>query len=196
MDYFSIEFNATPARRHNKTGGVERKHAVARALCLCLKQDARCTISHPSGSSSAAPFHTIIVAEVLSRATYLSNILYGSRTLSSFEMAKGYTPSIVGIPKSPLCNSLITDHQEQQAKRKLRKNKNMRDQKVLKKLDFSPNQVVYYFKKFSKFGSWHFTFAPQETDHVVYFSASFEHQGHPTSATYEDVDVVPKTPLL
>ena len=41
-------------------------------------------------------------AHILSRATYLSNVLYGGRTLSSFEMARGYTPSIAGLPQSKI----------------------------------------------------------------------------------------------
>lgn len=41
-------------------------------------------------------------AEILSCATYPSNMLYDGKPLSAFEVVRGYTPSISGLPSSSM----------------------------------------------------------------------------------------------
>jgi hypothetical protein len=36
--------------------------------------------------------------EIIAHSTFLRDLLYGSRILSSFEQARGYQPSIAGLP--------------------------------------------------------------------------------------------------
>lgn len=105
MAYFSVQFNPRPTRRHNKIGSVERKQAVVRALCLRLKQDAKV-----SNLEQAVKLSNITVAKVVLRSTFLRNILYGRKAVSSFEMARGYTPKIFGLRKCPVSESLLKAH--------------------------------------------------------------------------------------
>lgn len=54
------------------------------------------------------------------RVTYLSNILYGSKILSSFQFARGYNASILEIPKSTIYDEFFLPHQEQTARRAIK----------------------------------------------------------------------------
>lgn len=130
ISYFNVAFDATPVSGHNKSGCFERKHAAVNALSHCIKLDAKFTFSEQAGSTSDSTLVTT-AGKILSGATYLSIALYGIKILSSFQMAKEYTLSVLGLPKSLICNSIFMAHQEQEAKRKLRKLKKTRNPKVL-----------------------------------------------------------------
>lgn len=41
--------------------------------------------------------------------------------LSTFEMARGYTPALFGLPKRPINVDIVSAHQEPDARRALRK---------------------------------------------------------------------------
>lgn len=45
----------------------------------------------------------------------MSNIMYGSRTISSFELVHGYTPKIKDLPKIQISTGLLKAHKEQVA---------------------------------------------------------------------------------
>jgi hypothetical protein len=85
-----VIYKARPARRHNKIGSVESGHSaiklIARRLALDLNQI-------KAELSRLATF-----SEIVTHATFLRNLLYGSRVLSSFEQARGYQPSVAGLP--------------------------------------------------------------------------------------------------
>lgn len=85
FDYYRIEFQDRSARRQSKLGVVERKNAIRLYSQLILK-DAEYVL--------ASRGVEITHAELLSRATFLSNVIYGEKKLSSFEMVRGYTPSL------------------------------------------------------------------------------------------------------
>ena len=104
LRYFSIQFEPRPARRHNKLGVVERMISVVRVLLQRLLKDA--------SKSSVCVVASVERKEVVSRAVYLSNIFYSSKTLRSFEMAPGYTPSLVGLPQAKQSAEIITAHNE------------------------------------------------------------------------------------
>ena len=69
-----------PARRHNKLGRVERKHRVIKLILSRLAH------AYPQASS----------VWLVRFATFLSNVLYGNKLVSAFELARGYTPSLTG----------------------------------------------------------------------------------------------------
>ena len=48
---------------------------------------------------------------ILARATFLSKVLYGSRKLSSFEMAHGHVPSVCGLASSNLATEMAKAHE-------------------------------------------------------------------------------------
>lgn len=77
MPYFSVEFEPTTARHHNKIECVKINHSVVKDLCTRLKSNAKATYSKDAAPTSDSSFN-ITVAKILSGATYLSNILSGS----------------------------------------------------------------------------------------------------------------------
>lgn len=89
LRYFDIKFEPHPTGRHSQLGVVERKNAVVRILIQRLLKNAA-HFSLTRGGTTGRE-------EVLYHAVYLSNILYGSKTLRSFEMTRGYTPALFGL---------------------------------------------------------------------------------------------------
>lgn len=188
LHYFGIKFKPTPARRHNKLGVVERKNSVVRLLIQRLVKDG----SYASASRAVS----ITPDELLSRATYLSNILYGSKLLSSFELARGYTPSISGLPASNLTEQLVEAHHEQAARRALHIFEKSKVPRPLQATDFEKDQEVYFFKRGPKFGTWEVGWVRDIEDHALILSSNKRHRGKSIRSAYEDVRKVPSSPLL
>lgn len=80
LENMNITTEVTPARRHNKNGKIERKHRTLRMFMRKLQMDT------PSAS----------IQRLTNTAGFYSNLFYGSRTTSSFELARGYTPRLLG----------------------------------------------------------------------------------------------------
>lgn len=74
LSQYGTSFRPVPTRRHHKNV-LESKHGVIRAIYLRLK----------SASPSSVP------GLLAASAVRISNEMYGSETMSSFELAKGYT---------------------------------------------------------------------------------------------------------
>ena len=88
---YSCKFEGRPARRHNKMGIVERRNATVRLFVERLLHDVSTALQAPALMPNAQ--------DILARAVFLSNLMYGSKSASSFELARGYTPSIHGLPQ-------------------------------------------------------------------------------------------------
>ena len=81
MDYLStygIKFRPVPSRKHHKKP-LEPKHGIIRSIFLRLK--------HSSPDTS--------ISLLALRAVTISNDLYGSDIMSSFDIAKGFFKPIV-----------------------------------------------------------------------------------------------------
>lgn len=86
-----IQFKARPVRRHNKVGIAERKHGTLKRVLERLQMDLTDADD----------------ATILSRATFLSNTFAGSHLLSSFELVRGLSPSLLGIPPRLISDQLL-----------------------------------------------------------------------------------------
>ncbi len=109
LDKHVIAMEERPARRHKKVGVVESRHDALRLFTHCLLKDAeyyRATQGLVTSDEA-----------ILSKATFLCNALPGHATLSSFELARGYAPSFVGLPQTETSKELLKAHYEQQSKR-------------------------------------------------------------------------------
>lgn len=188
LNYYHIQFIPVPARRHNKIGVVERKNSVLRMLVQKLLKDAEYARKTRSVSVS--------VKEILSRGTFLSNILYGNKMLSSFELARGYTPALVGLPQSPLSSALIDSHHEQVARRAISLFRKSNKPNAPTAKDFSKDDPVYFFKRGAKFGVWEKAFVREVKPQSLLLSRNVSHRGKAIHAAYEDVRSVPSNPLL
>lgn len=93
----NIRLNERPVRRHNKTGIVERKNLSVKRILQRLQL-------YKSSS---------VDATIIARATFFSNAFSGSKTLSSFELALGYTPSILGLPFAVVSPEIMDAYKDQ-----------------------------------------------------------------------------------
>jgi hypothetical protein len=78
LEKHHILFAERPARRHQKTGCVERKNGVLRPIIYRLPL-----------ADNISPLSVIIA-----RAILCANTLLGNRICSPFELARGYTPAL------------------------------------------------------------------------------------------------------
>lgn len=98
------KFTPLPARRHNKAGVVERKNRVIKDVLEKLDL---------SMEWKSTPYKKLAIAQ------FSSNILYGSKELSSFELVRGYTPNVDGTGMNWIPKELIAAHEEMEARRLL-----------------------------------------------------------------------------
>lgn len=94
-----------PARRINKIVIFERRHRVIKMI-LDKLQDDKCYTSIPVN---------------ISRAVYFSNIISVSSVLSSFELARGYAPAIMGNARQFVTQDILTAHEERVATRTMQR---------------------------------------------------------------------------
>ena len=98
-----ISFRPVPSRRHHKNT-LEPKHGIIRSIYLRLQ--------------SASPTSNSAILAL--RAVSISNDLYGSDTLSAFELAKGFTKPVAADSElTPVPADLIYARDQLIAKRKL-----------------------------------------------------------------------------
>ena len=177
---YSIVYKSRPSRRHNKLGTVERKNGTIKAIIGKLDSDI-----------TDADAETVVA-----RAEFLSTLFSGSRKLSSFQLAKGYSPSILGIPSSRVTPELLNAHKEQAATRALQTLLNSRNNgtlpsQILKNRD--PIWVYYDTSSKAKKNEWVKATVIETQQHRVLARRSTKDP--PMRIAYEDVRVAPKSHL-
>lgn len=94
LDIHHVCFEPRPARRHNKTGFVERKihtlKIILRKLQIENCDDDPC--------------------ELVTRAAFLSKVFVRNNVVCSFQLVRGYQPSIVRIPPEVMAQELLNTH--------------------------------------------------------------------------------------
>lgn len=176
----NIQYRPRPARRHNKLGAVERKNRTIKAIIQRLDSE----ITNANADT------------IIARAVFLSNMFSGSRKLSSFQLTKGYTPSLLGIQSSRITLELLKAHKEQAATRALQtllhsKNPNHLQRDVLKAGD--PIWVYYETSSQAKQKGWVKATVVDAQEHRVLARRSMK--GPPMRVAYEDVRVAPNSTL-
>lgn len=125
----NVQFDPLPARRHKKTGRLERKHRTLKAI---LERTAK--------ESTFEPDRLILL-----RATFFSNCFSGTRILSSFELARGYAPSILGTSPRKVTPELMSAHKEQIAVRALQRLLHARAPSLIPPSSIKPGDIVLYY---------------------------------------------------
>lgn len=100
-----IDLKIRPSRSSSKNGTVERNNGTFKRVLDRLQLEQ--TIASP--------------ATLVARASFFTNIFHGSAVLSSFQLARGYQPSILGIPSSLATSELLDVHTKLTASRALQK---------------------------------------------------------------------------
>ncbi len=103
-----ILFEERPARR-NKIGIVQFRHNGILLFVQKLLKDAEYNRFHYG--------LCVPKQEILSKATFSCNALRGNLKLSSFELTRGYSPSLAGIPQMQTSKETLPAYYEQQSKR-------------------------------------------------------------------------------
>lgn len=185
INYHKVRFQTRLTRRHKKVGRAENKHTILRQISQHLYQEA-----------SDARFYSLITSEILNRATYIANVLYGVKLLSVFEMVGGYTLSISGLPSWPVSSQLREAHICQPDSCILRRViHDIPDQRLSRHL-LAKDQKVYYFLCSVKFGSLKSSIVGGTTDSFLEITHDSAHKGAPIRAAYEYIRIAPSNPLL
>ena len=111
-------------------------------------------------------------------------------------MARGYTPSLAGLPQIKLSEDIIEAYEEQAARRAVVLLEKSRNSHTKQPEKLSRYDMVYVFKRGPKFGTWEIAYVRDVEDHAVVLSSSKAHKGKPVRAAYEDLRLVPSAPLL
>jgi hypothetical protein len=188
LSHHNVIYKARPARRHNKTGFVESGHSSIKLLARRLAIDIR------QGETQIS--RSVTFSEILAHAVFLRNVLYGSRTLSSFEQARGYQPSLAGLPVGFVTPDLQKAHLEQVARRTLSlllrsKNSHLLDRSVL-----LPGTAIYFYTKLGKKTSWAPGFVSQALPEYVGVRRQPGNRGSILKIAYEDIRLAPRSSLL
>jgi len=167
-----IQFDARPARRHNKLGSVERKNGVLRPI-----------IQRVSMQSPDLDLHTIVA-----RSNFLGNIFRGSRLVSSFEHVRGYAPSITGLPQSMVTEDMLREHKERVAGQALCRLLSSKVPNVLTQQLVPEGTKIWALLKS---GKWEPLVVKQAMKHYVI--ARRHAKGPPLNVGYEDIRLAPTT---
>lgn len=173
-----INLRPRPVRRHNKMGIVERKHATVKRILERLQSD----------ESEATD------GVVLSRAVFFSNCFCGNHLLSSFQQAKGYAPSLLGLPTRIVDEGLLEAHREQQAVRAMQRVAQART--TADNPHYKPGDAIYFFYRSSKQNEqdeWKKGTVVTTEQHYV--NITIDRTKRKTKVAYEDLRLRPQSDL-
>lgn len=120
----------------------------------------------------------------------------GNSILSSFQLVCGYSPSIVGIPKTIVTEELLQAHTEQVALRTLQLLLETHAPRTVRRDLFNaddPVWVYYRFYKPNEKACWVRATVVSAGDHFLTVRRST--RGPPMRVAYEDVPHAPRNPL-
>jgi hypothetical protein len=140
----NIAFREQDARRHNKTGVVERGNGILKDFIKRLVLDIQ---SQVAGSATIV----FTVPEIVSQATYFKNMHVGNRMLPAFDQSRGYQPSLCGLHRCFVTLEGVAAHDEMVARRALSRACSKRNVNVLSICELSPGtDFLFYFKDIVK----------------------------------------------
>lgn len=138
MRHYCINLEPRPTRRHSKLGTAKRKNVVIRVLIHRLVFDAK---SFESQRGLHAAYD-----RVLSRAVYISSVMYESRKVSSFQLVRGYISEFLGLQKSEVPPELASEHEKQVAGEALQKIYSQNTPILSCEKDWTKDEKVYLFR--------------------------------------------------
>ena len=185
---YDISFNRRPARRHQKMGSIESSNFVLRMITEKILADEDFQLKK---FATKTPIEVI-----LSKAVFVSNIMYGQKLASPFELARGFTPSIACFPKSPADETLVIAHREQVARRAIHKLLRSKRNNACLPSAFQKGDKVYFFEKQTKFGKWILGYVQSIEDNCLLISKNKYGSGKKLKVAYEDVRIYPSSVLL
>lgn len=130
-----MKFKPRPYRRHNKVGIIERKNGTIKRIIEKLQND--------EGANEDA-------VRMAQKAIFLSNVFSGSKLLSSFELSREYTPSLVASGSRGINPEFLQAHAQQTAIRVLHRLLPSRTPQTLNRTAINVGDRVFYYYNSSK----------------------------------------------
>lgn len=180
LDEHAIKLNARPSRASNKTGRVERNNGVFKLILDRLQR----------ADSKSAP--DVLIA----RASFMTNLIRGSRIMNAFQLARGYAPSILGIPKRIMSEDLLHAHVERESTRALERIMRAKDARTLDQAQLPTGTDVFVYHHSSKHcepNEWVPATVVNAEKHIVVCKR--RNRGHPMKVSYNDVRIMPRGQL-
>jgi hypothetical protein len=139
---------------------------------------------------------SVAFSEILAHAVFLRNVLCGSRTLSCFEQARGYQPSLAGLPVVFVTTDIEKVQLEQVARRTLSLLLKSKNSHLLNRSVLLPGTSIYFYTKLGKKTSWEPGFVSQALPEYVGVRRKFGSRGAILKIAYEDIRLGPSSSLL
>lgn len=180
MELHEITVNPRPSRSSHKCGQVERNNGIFKLVVGKLQR------ADPKATPS----------NIIARASFVTNLLRGSRIMSSFQLARGYSPSVHGIPRRIMPQSLLDAHIEREATRALERVRKFNAPNTLSLSSMSTGDTVLVFYRSSKMNEadeWIKAKIVDVRPHQVICRRSVK--GPPMTVAIEDVRLLPKGEL-
>ena len=137
LSRYGIGQQPRPARRHNKMGRVERKHQTIKLIL------SRIALAIPNATDRW----------IIKFGLFISKILAGNKLASSFELARGYTPSLVGTQMLKVPQQVLEAHKDLIAQRTLHKILRTKAMSPVAARLLPPGAKIYGYVEVKK-GSW------------------------------------------
>lgn len=134
LQLHNVVLKQRPARSSNKNGIVERQNGVFKMVMERLSNH----------------YKTSDVDEVVARASLFTNLIIGSNILSSFQLAKGYSPSILGMSRNFVPQELLDAYVEINAARAIQKILKGRTARVEQRSALTPGREVWVYLRTTK----------------------------------------------
>ena len=177
LNAHSIELRPRPSRSSAKNGRIERNNGTFKLILSRLSKEH--SISSP---------HTLVA-----RASFLTNMFHGNATLSSFQLARGYSPSILGMPSNDVSQELLDAHIESVAIRAIQKVLRSKVPNVPPYTSFKAGMRVWVFYKTSKQNErprWVEARVVEAQEHIL--KCRRHKKGLPMRIAYEHVRIAPE----
>lgn len=132
----------------------------------------------------------------MSRAVLLANSIIGSLLLSSFQLARGYSPSVVGNLARLVPGELIEAHKEQMATRALnRLLRSHHDDTIEPSAIKSDDNIASYFNTSQMNGPPEWKIGSIKTVLLHYVEVAASTKGPPSRVAYEDLCILPNSTI-
>ncbi len=123
-----------PSRCSSKNGKVERNNGIFKHILSRISRE----------KTSSSP------ATIVARASFVTNMFHGNSTLSSFQLARGYSPSFLGVPSSVVPEDILSAHKQTVASRALQKVLKSHDNGMPSHLTLKKGMKIWVYYNTSK----------------------------------------------
>lgn len=176
----SITIQPRPSRSSNKTGKVERNNGVFKTVLEKIQK----------ADQKSTP--QVLIA----RASFITNLMRGSKVMSAFQLARGYMPSILGIPRTIVTDELLDAHVERESIRALERIMRSKSPNTIDPQRLTAGTKICVFHKSTKHNEpneWITAYVVKADEHIV--TCRRRAKGPPMTVSHNDIRIMPSGEL-